>query len=218
MAGAVAKLPPIAVKLNGVIAYTNPSSGRYSTRFHTPGELTGCSAQQLTRESRVEPPEVDELARGVDLRLIHRFRLAEHGGGHESRPPRTGEEISGLEENRGALVERQVLPLLGGPGRGGDGRLRVLGRRVPDGPERVAVAVGRDHVDGSARAHDPFPSDDMRQIHRPRAQLDKARLHLGTFRGAWRVVAHRLVRWMRQCRDGVHSCLPSIEASAFPLA
>ena len=27
-AGAVERLPPIAVKLNGVTAYTNPSSGR----------------------------------------------------------------------------------------------------------------------------------------------------------------------------------------------
>ena len=30
-AGALGRLPPIAVKLNGVTAYTNPSSGRYSS-------------------------------------------------------------------------------------------------------------------------------------------------------------------------------------------
>src|SRR5689334_18938194 len=36
-AGAVGRLPAMAVKLNGVTAYTNPSSGRYSIRFHTPG-------------------------------------------------------------------------------------------------------------------------------------------------------------------------------------
>ena len=43
-AGEVVRFAPIAVKLNGLIAKTNPSSGRYSSRFQTPGELTGCSA------------------------------------------------------------------------------------------------------------------------------------------------------------------------------
>src|SRR5690349_8695159 len=42
-AGAVVRLPPIAVKLNGVTAYTKPSSARYSSEFHTPGLLIGCS-------------------------------------------------------------------------------------------------------------------------------------------------------------------------------
>src|SRR3954464_1769202 len=44
-AGAPGRLPAIAVKLNGVTAYTKPSRGRYSTLFHTPGELcAGCCA------------------------------------------------------------------------------------------------------------------------------------------------------------------------------
>ena len=33
----------MAVKLNGETAKTNPSSGRYSIRFHVPGPDTGCS-------------------------------------------------------------------------------------------------------------------------------------------------------------------------------
>ena len=37
------RLPEIAVKLNGVTAYTNPSNGRYSTRFHTPSDELGWS-------------------------------------------------------------------------------------------------------------------------------------------------------------------------------
>ena len=44
-AAEVGRLPAIAVKLNGVIAYTKPSSGRYSIRFHMPGELIGWSAR-----------------------------------------------------------------------------------------------------------------------------------------------------------------------------
>nr|BFE77486.1 hypothetical protein GCM10020093_000870 [Planobispora longispora] len=39
------RLPAMAVKLNGVIARTKPSSGRYSIRFHTPGDDTGCSVR-----------------------------------------------------------------------------------------------------------------------------------------------------------------------------
>ena len=43
IAGEPARLPPIAVKLNGEIASTKPSSGRCSRRFHTPGDDCGCS-------------------------------------------------------------------------------------------------------------------------------------------------------------------------------
>ena len=42
--GCEARFAPIAVKLNGLIAKTKPSSGRYSIRFQTPGEETGCSS------------------------------------------------------------------------------------------------------------------------------------------------------------------------------
>ncbi len=38
----VGRFPPIAVKLNGVTAKTKPSSGRYSSRFQTPSEDSGC--------------------------------------------------------------------------------------------------------------------------------------------------------------------------------
>ncbi len=43
-AGAVVRFAPMEVKLNGLTASTNPSSGRYSSRFHTPGEESGCSS------------------------------------------------------------------------------------------------------------------------------------------------------------------------------
>ena len=44
IAGDVVRLPPMAVKLNGLTAKTKPSSGRYSMRFQTPGEDAGCSS------------------------------------------------------------------------------------------------------------------------------------------------------------------------------
>ena len=44
MAGADDRLPPMAVKLNGLTAKMKPSSGRYSRRLLTPGLLIGCPA------------------------------------------------------------------------------------------------------------------------------------------------------------------------------
>ena len=44
IAGAVGRFPPMDVKLKGVIAYTNPSRGRYSSWFHVPAEEIGCAA------------------------------------------------------------------------------------------------------------------------------------------------------------------------------
>jgi hypothetical protein len=41
-AGASGRFAAMAVKLNGVMASTKPSSGRWSIRFHTPAELIGC--------------------------------------------------------------------------------------------------------------------------------------------------------------------------------
>ena len=43
-AGLTERLPPMAVKLNGVTANTKPSSGRYSIRFQTPADEVGCSS------------------------------------------------------------------------------------------------------------------------------------------------------------------------------
>ncbi len=43
-AGALGRLAPIAVKLNGVTAKTKPSSGRYSTMFQMPRVEIGWSA------------------------------------------------------------------------------------------------------------------------------------------------------------------------------
>ena len=44
-AGAVDRLPAMAVKLKGATANTKPSSPRYSSRFQTPGDDVGCSSR-----------------------------------------------------------------------------------------------------------------------------------------------------------------------------
>ena len=48
IAGATARFPPIEVKLKGLIASTKPSSGRWSMRFHTPGDDTGCISRSCS--------------------------------------------------------------------------------------------------------------------------------------------------------------------------
>ena len=42
-AGVAGRFPAIAVKLKGVTAKTKPSNGLYSSLFHIPGALSGCS-------------------------------------------------------------------------------------------------------------------------------------------------------------------------------
>ena len=69
--------------------------------------------EQPPREVHVVPPEVDQLAGGVDLGLVHGLGLAEHRRGVDGRPPRPGEQVGGAQEDRGAVVEGQLAP----PGR-----------------------------------------------------------------------------------------------------
>ena len=96
----------------------------------------------LAGEVDVEAPEVDELAGGVDLGLVGRLALPEHRRGVDPRPPRPGEQVGGLEEDRGAVVEGQVAPR----GGGGDGGIRGGGgvglRRAAGHPEHLAVRCG----------------------------------------------------------------------------
>jgi len=43
IAGAAGRFPAIAVKLKGVVAKMNPSSGLYSSLFNVPGDASGWS-------------------------------------------------------------------------------------------------------------------------------------------------------------------------------
>src|SRR4029453_6402839 len=87
-AGAVGRLPAIEVKLNGVIARTKPSSGRWSRRFHTPGPEIGCSARicrakwGLNRQKSINSQAASISAWNGDLdcpRTVEPFSVARHG-------------------------------------------------------------------------------------------------------------------------------------------
>ena len=105
--------------------------------------------QDLPGERDVEAPEVDQLAGRVDLGLVRGLGLAEHGGRGEPLAPRTGQQVGGAEEDRGALVERR------GAQPAAAGRLDGVGRVGVRGVGRGAhpgVPVRLDDVDADAAA------------------------------------------------------------------
>src|SRR5690348_17071099 len=87
-AGAVGRLPAIEVKLNGVIARTKPSSGRYSIRFQMPGEDSGCSSRSrrakwtLNRQKSISSQAASISAWYTDLdwpAIVAALIVAGHG-------------------------------------------------------------------------------------------------------------------------------------------
>src|SRR3569833_2092345 len=82
------RLPAIAVKLDGVIATTRPSCGRYSSRFHTPGEEIGCwlissrGNETLKRKKSISSQAASISACCTDLdwpRIVAAFSVERHG-------------------------------------------------------------------------------------------------------------------------------------------
>ena len=111
----------------------------------------------------VEPEEVDQLAGAVDLRLERGLALAQHGGGVEPLPGRRGQQVRGLEEDRGAVLEPPVAPVALGLHR--RPHRRVDGRAVGlvQGGQHPRMAVGRDDVMGDP-APDLAPADHGRNV------------------------------------------------------
>jgi hypothetical protein len=73
--------------------------------------ISGLAFEDLAVVVDVEPEEVDQLTGGVDLGLLHVLRLTEHRRGVDQVASGGGDQFGGFEENRGALVPRQRLPL-----------------------------------------------------------------------------------------------------------
>jgi hypothetical protein len=110
-AGAVGRFSAMEVKLNGVTANTKPSSGRWSSWFHVPAGLD----ERLLGDSRgvgdVEPPEVDELTGGVDLRLVRGLALPEHRRGVDSAALRkiAARSAKGIAAQAGWASKAEVM-------------------------------------------------------------------------------------------------------------
>ena len=175
-----------------------------------PGLLAiGCSARICARVVDVEAPEVDQLAGGVDLGLERGLRLAEHGGGVEPLPPRAGQQVGRLEDDRAALVERHRAPGRGGVEGGLHGGLGVLGGGVLERREDVLVVVGLDDLHLRAATVAPTAVDDRAQ-RRLAALLALELGDQGVPLGAARRVGQvGLVDGSRRRREGIHGADPS---------
>jgi hypothetical protein len=88
----------------------------------------------LLGEVRAEAEEVDDLARRVDLGLERGLALAEHGRRVELGPPRAGEQVRGLEEDRARSSQGMLRPLACAASSGRDRPFDLLGA----GPVRRA--------------------------------------------------------------------------------
>ena len=101
----------------------------------------------------VETPEVDELTGGVDLSLEDALRLIEHAGGVEAVAPRALQQLSGLENHRGAMLPRCLRPLPPCRGSGVDRHLDLGFAGLVVGAENVFVIVWADGFGSVTGSH-----------------------------------------------------------------
>ena len=115
MAGAEIRLPPMAVKLKGVTARTNPSRGRKSIRVHwsvPPG--VGCSRKSRCAQAALKRQKsISSQAASIsDCQTV--LALAEHGGGDDPGAAGAGQQLGRLEEDRQPVAVRHPGPFDGG--------------------------------------------------------------------------------------------------------
>jgi hypothetical protein len=152
----------------------------------------------------VVAPEVDQLARRVDLRLVDGLRLTQDRRGVDGGPPRPGEQVGGPEEDRRAVIEGQLTPPRRRlPGRGDGLGDVVVGRRAQLA-EHVPVVVRLDHVDALARAHPVLAAHGHGQLGALSGQFLDPVLERRTLRASRRVAPDRLVHRKGDVRYGIH--------------
>ncbi len=175
------------------------------------GAADGLLCQDLTGELDVEPPEVDQLAGGVDLGLVGGLGLAEHGGGGDLLAPRSGQQIGRAQEHRGALVERHPGPIGLGGQRGLDGCTGIGVFGVGQGAQLRAVTMRLHDIDACTAAHGVFAADDVRQVDRGAGEFAERSGEPGAFARARCVVVNRLVGRRGHVGDGIHeSRIPDV--------
>ena len=173
---------------------------------HAGGRL-GLLPVDLVREVDVVAKEVDQLAGAVDLGLECGLALAQHGGGVDQLPVRGGEQIGGLEEDGGAVLEAPVCPVALGLDRGLGRRCDRRGVGLMHLGEHTAMAVRGHHVVGVAGADLPA-AHHHRDIHRLGRHGGQRGLERGSLGCAGRVGQHRLIVGNRDVRDTTHRGAP----------
>ena len=119
----------------------------------------GLLGVEILRELGVETPEVDQLAGGVDLGLVDRLGLAQHGRGVDRVPPGCGQKLGRLEEDGGSIFPGPSGPFVPRFGRRLDGLTDVIARGLVPVGQHVAVLVGHDRL-GDVAGGDVLSADD----------------------------------------------------------
>ena len=162
------------------------------------------------RVGDVEAPEVAELARGVNLGLVHRLRLTEHGRSVQPVAPWSGQELGGAQEDRGSILPGCRRPI--GPGTGGrvDSQVDVLRLAQMHVCQHVILLVRHDGRTEPPRMH-VVARDDQGNLDPLAAHAGETLLQGGAFARAGGVGSCRLVE--RNGRidgsSGTHGWTPS---------
>jgi hypothetical protein len=146
----------------------------------------------------VETQEVDQLAGAVDLRLMGRLALAQHGRGVDERAVAAGEQVRRLEKHGRAVLEPPVGPVALRLQRGVYGPRHQLRRRLVEVAEHPGVAVRGGDRHGSAAVRPTVDHDrDVGPLRTDRAQRGLERGAFGAARGIcedWLVAGERDIR------------------------
>jgi hypothetical protein len=117
---------------------------------------------QSLGELNVVPPEVTELAHGIDFGLVGGLGLAQHGGGIDAVAEGAGHQVGRPKEDRGAVFEVEFRPSRPGAFGRFDGLLHMLRRGAVRPTDDPPVIVGRGHVHG--RRGDRLSVDPQRNL------------------------------------------------------
>jgi hypothetical protein len=159
--------------------------------------------EDLAGEMHVEAPEVGQLAGRVDLGLVRRLCLAQHGRRVDPGPPRAGQQVGGSQENGGAIIERHRAPVVRSGQRSPDRVDRVLLGGVGRRGQHPLVVERSDDLEGLSGRPPRGAADHCTELQRAveRPQCHGETLALGA---AGSVVEHGLVDRQRRMGDGVH--------------
>ena len=170
-----------------------------------PGGEYGCSAAMRSAKCTFQRQKSIDLAGGVDLRLVRRLRLAEHGRALRIGRYLVGEQLGGAQEDREPLVQRRRRPRLLRAERGGD-RLLHVARRRPGATLAEHLACAR-AASAPRPCRCPFALACRRSPAGSRpatcAIVSSARLSACFSGDPGRVAEDRLVERLRDLRDGI---------------
>jgi hypothetical protein len=144
------------------------------------------------REMHVEPEEVDQLARAIDLGLVGGLALTQHGSAIEQLPVPGSQELRGPQENGGPVLEPPVAPVPLSLDRCLHGRIDSLAVGLMHLGQHPLVAVRRHHVLSCAGAYFSATHDSW-DVGPLGADGGERRLQGRSLRASRGVIQHRLV-------------------------